>query len=269
MKPFAKSQIQFWIFLLLLSSFFFIGGSEAEAGVLCKCRRADGSTPAYDLSGSDADFERYCQAACSARPGSTPARPSAPGAAGAVLQSLPGIINLLSSGNSSAQRASESAAAAEYKRQQAQQEEENRRLEAQAAYRAQEQTANARKTLPNPWQRNDEPPLKAEGRAPLVKQSCVSFEHKNTGGVSEELWRIENECGFPVKVIHCFYDDIKYPKCKLKDDAGWAVTDTIQAGKFHYSVSMARLEDTHYWYFICDMRTGGLCLRPDGTPAGK
>lgn len=98
-------------------------------------------------------------------------------------------------------------------------------------------------------------------RAPIVDQQCVAIVRKNTGGVSSDLWQVQNSCGFPVKVIHCFYDNAKAPKSSCGNR--WATTDTIAAGGMHRTVNPIGSGPALVWYYICDMRDGSrLCARP-------
>ncbi|WYX29349.1 hypothetical protein WJ976_28830 [Achromobacter denitrificans] len=188
-----------------------------------------------------------------------------------------GIFSAPSSSSSAAREKADIAAAEAASRER---EREAARASALAASRVEDQLAQARDSLPNPWaQGKDSSSAASSGtpnRAPLLTRQCVSIVHKNTGGVSEGLWRAVNGCGFPVQVIHCLYDDARQPKCGLKSEVGWGVTDTIPAGAFHYIPSALPPASTKVWYFACDMRKGlvpearrrdGSALR-HGRPAG-
>lgn len=260
------SALAGWM-VLAATILLFAGTREARAARYCGCTDSQGRTPSYDLSGSDADFQKYCRAACSSRPGTpSAASGSTGGTAGAVLQVLPGLMGIFSAPSSSSSAAREKADIAAAEAASREREREAARASALAASRVEDQLAQARDSLPNPWaQGKDSSSAASSGtpnRAPLLTRQCVSIVHKNTGGVSEGLWRAVNGCGFPVQVIHCLYDDARQPKCGLKSEVGWGVTDTIPAGAFHYIPSALPPASTKVWYFACDMRKGGLCLKP-------
>lgn len=71
----------------------------AHAAAYCGCNDYQGKPVSTDLAMGKARFQQFCQKACSYRPSAPSNMSSGTSVSNAVLQSLPGIINMFSNPN--------------------------------------------------------------------------------------------------------------------------------------------------------------------------
>ncbi|WP_406872290.1 hypothetical protein WHT83_20925 [Aminobacter sp. P9b] len=120
----------------------------------------------------------------------------------------------------------------------------------------------------DPWA--DSPSKKAkksDGRAPYADLSCVDIRRTGSG-VSWDMTRLTNKCGFPVQVLTCYYDKGERQKCDGYKSGRWGTSDTIKVGSSVASVSSSKRPGFGVRYIVCNMsgitKHEELCLLPKG-----